>query len=795
MGALGVDLPRRDLFVSPRHGMLIGDVLVAAVDLVNGVTITQPATTADVEYFHPELATHDIILAEGAPSESFIDDDSRTMFHNVAEYRALYPDAIRRPARYCRPRVEDGEALEDIRRRLAAGPLMDPEAASPALPPLGSLDVVNREKIDGWALDETRPDTPVRLRIHNNDVPVAEIAADRFRPDLNEKGIGDRSFSWTVPGGLSPMHRHVIRVRRVCDGAELPGSPWVLEPEEPLPPAALPTPGIECAGGVDSVTRERLTGWARDEDDPANPVALSIFDNGMVIARVLANRYRFDLRAAGIGEGRHSFDVTIPGGLTPLRRHVISIKRDRDGAELHGSPIVIDAASTFDAALERSLADAVTALGSSGAEAARVLEFMAGQMSRLCDLRAGVDARREARHAAREFHRRWGPGADGAGPPPRALVIDDRIPIPGRDAGSNVVLSHMRALRCLGYEVGLAAAEAPAPVGSAPTALADAGIGFFGEPFYASIEDVLRRQTRCFDVIYLHRAGIAERYLALARTYCPDARIIYSIADLHHLRLARQAEVEGRPELAAASRRMRITEKVAALSADAVITHSPVEMALLREDVPQAAIYQVPWSVPARPSGVPVAERSGVAFIGGYGHAPNVDAAWWLVREVMPLVWRVHPSIGCLLVGTDMPPAIRGLAGPGVRVAGAVGDLAADVFRRVRLTVAPLRFGAGIKGKVLDSFAAGVPCAMSEIAAEGLDLPPVLRSLTAADAATLAAIMLRLHDDEIANEEAARAGLALIERDFSDDATVAALGVAIGVAVPAAVKQAEPTNA
>jgi glycosyltransferase involved in cell wall biosynthesis len=98
---------------------------------------------------------------------------------------------------------------------------------------------------------------------------------------------------------------------------------------------------------------------------------------------------------------------------------------------------------------------------------------------------------------------------------------------------------------------------------------------------------------------------------------------------------------------------------------------------------------------------------------------------------------------------------------------GRVDDLQ-SVFGRVRLTVAPLRFGAGIKGKVLESFAAGVPCVMSPVAAEGLKLSATLERLVADGVEALARAMIELHSDENANRAAAAAGLAMITEDMSE---------------------------
>ena len=118
-GALGDGLPHRDLRISPLHAMLLDGVLVPAWLLVNGTSIIQESGCRRVDYIHIELETHDAIWAEGAASETFLDDDSRFMFHNASEHAALYPDDVAVSQTYCAPRVEDGYQLEAIRQRLA----------------------------------------------------------------------------------------------------------------------------------------------------------------------------------------------------------------------------------------------------------------------------------------------------------------------------------------------------------------------------------------------------------------------------------------------------------------------------------------------------------------------------------------------------------------------------------------------------------------------------------------------------------------------------------------------------
>ncbi len=530
-------------------------------------------------------------------------------------------------------------------------------------------------------------------------------------------------------------------------------------------------------GNIERADRNGVQGWVREESDPAVPVSLVVAVDGEPVTRVLANVYRQDLEQAGLGNGRHGFILKLEG-LSPTIPHTVRVSREGEGDDVPGSPVVIPPSLRFDVEMQdhlsRMLADT-----ESDEELTRRAGFLAQQADRLLQLRADRRANRPDRTGHRQFRARWSGRGSTAEPerPPRALVIDDVTPNANRDAGSQAVLSHMRSLQRLGYAVSFAPATMEG--GAEVPALEALGIACCCAPWCASVEEVLRREASSFALIYLHRGGNA-RYLPLIRHHQPRARVLYSVADLHHLRLARQAEVEQRPELLEASQRVRAAELSAARFVDGVITHSSFEAALLKRDLPDAKIHMVPWSVPLRPTVVSWAERRGTAFIGSYGHAPNLDAAWWLIQEVMPLVRAQDDSIECLLVGSNMPDSLKSAVAPGVVPVGRIEDLP-GLFDRIRLTVAPLAFGAGVKGKVLDSLAAGVPCACTPIAAEGMNLPDTLAETIAPDAAGIAASILRLHNDEAFNESCRVAGLNYVSETLSEARLDSLMREAVGL--------------
>jgi len=568
----------------------------------------------------------------------------------------------------------------------------------------------------------------------------------------------------------------------------LGNSPKIIEPE--ISGAARPPHDASPArwrGYLDEATRMLVKGWAWDELTPNRPLSLLILDNGEVIGRVLANRHRPDLRDAGIGDGRHGFSFVFPGGLTPLTRHVIQVIGELDGGELPGSPITLEPGGGFDASLQQAIGSAIAALATSD-ERQVAANFLAEQLERVLQSQADSDSETEARLLQRQLARRWGRSVATAavGARPRALVVDDRLPSVDEDAGSLAIMSHMRALQTMGYEVSFVAAQALELPCNASEALERQGIRCCRLPFYASVEEVLRRQRACFDVIYLHRVTTASLYLGLARRYGGRARIVYSLADLHFVRLARQAKAQARPELAELSERLRQAELLAASAANAVITHSEVEANLLRERIKGCNVHVVPWAVPVRASNKAWSDRRDIAFIGNFAHDPNTDAARCLTTWIMPRVLRKRPELRCLLVGSHMVESVRQLAGSGVEVVGHVPQLQ-TVLDRVRLTVAPLRFGAGVKGKVLESLAAGVPCVMSPMAAEGIALPPQLKALVVDDADRMAELIVHLNDSEGAWSALSACAAQFMAESYGEANVLAAMRAAIGERAPTAI--------
>jgi len=341
-------------------------------------------------------------------------------------------------------------------------------------------------------------------------------------------------------------------------------------------------------------------------------------------------------------------------------------------------------------------------------------------------------------------------GIDARG---RLLVLDEHVPFENRDAGSRRLGSLLRLARDSGWIVMFGSLDRRAYQPYVHD-LTQAGIelilGFDPKTLAA-----LTARGLHLDCVWLCRPQVASAYIDAVRSLQPHATIVYDTVDLHHVRLERQAGVEAS---AIDWKTMERRELQAAHRSDTVVVTSLAEMDLLKaKGVSSVAVLGL--AEPSREHVPGPLGRSGVLFFGNYAHAPNVDAARWLAAEIMPRVWKRIPGVPLTLAGADPTPALKRLASPLVRVPGFVDDLEPELGSH-RVFAAPLRYGAGLKGKILQAMAAGVPIVTTTVGAEGI-LENADEMMVADDADAFAVAVIELYSDDekwLAHSAAAHRG-------------------------------------
>jgi len=187
------------------------------------------------------------------------------------------------------------------------------------------------------------------------------------------------------------------------------------------------------------------------------------------------------------------------------------------------------------------------------------------------------------------------------------------------------------------------------------------------------------------------------------------------------VRMEREAGVTGDKKLRQEAKELAKVELGLHRAADCSIVTSDFEVGLLAKKAPKAEVRLLRWIMDVQEREPIRAGRDAIAFLGGYQHGPNVDAVEHFMTDILPTVAQQLPEVRFLICGSSMPPRFDSFAGPNVEVVGYVPDLQ-SLFQRCVATVAPLRFGAGFKGKVATSLSYGVPCIASRISTEGTGL-------------------------------------------------------------------------
>jgi GT2 family glycosyltransferase len=370
----------------------------------------------------------------------------------------------------------------------------------------------------------------------------------------------------------------------------------------------------------------------------------------------------------------------------------------------------------------------------------------------------------------------------------RVLVIDACMLTPDQDSGSvrmQSLLEVFTELRCKVTFVADNLEYREPYVGR----LQQLGVEVLFYPYVNSIAELLASRGREFDVVILSRHYIASAHLDTVREFATSALVVFDTVDLHFLREERLAELEGNAMGKAAARTRREEELAMIRKADVTLVVSDVEQKLLHDLLTESQIMILSNIHEPMPGGKTYAEGEGMVFIGGFQHPPNTDAVLWYAQEILPRVRKRLPGVKTYIVGSNVPATITALASEDLIIAGYVPDVT-SYCTGCRLSISPLRYGAGVKGKVNTAMSYGLPVVATTTSIEGMHLRPGEDVLVADDPAAFADAIVRLYGDKLLWQKLAAGGIDNVQRYFSRDVASAAVTQLISFAGGSAVSKA-----
>lgn len=301
------------------------------------------------------------------------------------------------------------------------------------------------------------------------------------------------------------------------------------------------------------------------------------------------------------------------------------------------------------------------------------------------------------------------------------LVIDHAVPAPDKSAGDRNIFDFMKTLRADGYDVTFWPFM-PNENFSYQKDLEGLGVEVISGPHRASFSSFAKLSSGAFDAVILCRPHVARDYMHAAQVLsCP---IVYYGHDLHYLRLEGEVLLTGNRRVATRAFFMKLLEKAIWKRVQVVTYPTEDEVNTIKSICPGVLAHQLQIFCfdefifrDVVPSG------HNVLFVGSFGHAPNVDAVIWFVKEVMPIIRRSHPDVSLKIVGGNVPESIAGITDLNVDILGWVSDVELqDLYKKSKVVVVPLRFGAGLKLKVVEAMAKGVPLVTTGVGAQGISM-------------------------------------------------------------------------
>ena len=348
------------------------------------------------------------------------------------------------------------------------------------------------------------------------------------------------------------------------------------------------------------------------------------------------------------------------------------------------------------------------------------------------------------------------------------LVVDHYVPMFDKDAGSRGTYMYLQLFVRMGFKVTFIG-DNFYPHEPYTTALTQKGIEvLYGNYYYLNWKSWLRKNAGQFDYIYLQRPYIAIKYIDIVKQHA-KGKIIYYAVDLHHIREMREYEITHDPKLLTSAQKWKKIEYKLFRKADVGHVVGAYEQEVMQKAFPDKPIRNIPLYIYdglAKRIEKNFSRRSDLLTVGGFAHRPNIDGVLWFAREVFPKILEKEPGIVWHVVGSKPTEEIKALAGEHIIIHGFVEDRELEaLYRRCRMAVVPLRYGAGVKGKVLEACYYQIPLVTTPIGAEGLSTEEGAMVIEE-DAGRMAEAICDLYEDQEALRQLSDNCMAFIRNHF-----------------------------
>ena len=273
---------------------------------------------------------------------------------------------------------------------------------------------------------------------------------------------------------------------------------------------------------------------------------------------------------------------------------------------------------------------------------------------------------------------------------------------------------------------------------------------------------------RDFDLVYIAFWYIAEHFIDSVRKTIPNVPILIDSMDIHYLRESREAEMKKDALLKKKSLDTKKRELQVYLKADCVTTVTEADRELLQKDLPGKPVFILTDVHEAKETKTTFEEREGLVFVGNFNHNPNEDAVVYFVEKIFPSILKKNPGMKFHVVGNNPTKKIKALQSENIIVTGWVPEVA-PYLEKCKISVVPLRYGAGNKGKVGESLSYGVPMVSTTIGAEGMNIVSGEHSFVTDNPEQFAEYVLQLYSDKETWQKFSEFGKKLISSQYSSE--------------------------